>query len=335
MAIPPEPGDAPDGAAPVGGSPAPGAPLAEVVAALEGRYDPALAESWDAVGLVCGDPQETVRRVLFAVDPTAAVVDEAIESGADLVVTHHPLLLTPVHGVPASDPKGRLVHRLVRAGVGLFVAHTNADRAAEHGVNDALAAAFGLTGTVPLDPVADAGTENGATPSRAGLGRLGRLPGPMTLREFGALAAAVLPVTAGGMRLAGDPDRPVRSVAVCGGSGGSLLGAAAAAGADVLLTSDLKHHAVSEALEAGGPALVDAAHFATEWPWLPTAAELLRSDLAGRVGTAVSTLRTDPWTGHAPGGAGSGSPPTWRRASPGADPETGARPRADGGPQVG
>ena len=121
-------------------------PLREVIAALDARYDPALAESWDAVGLVCGDPDEPVGRVLFAVDPTSAVVDEVIETGADLLVTHHPLLLTPVHGVPADDPKGRLVHRLVRAGAGLFVAHTNADRAAEHGVNDALAAVLGLRG---------------------------------------------------------------------------------------------------------------------------------------------------------------------------------------------
>ena len=123
-----------------------GAPLAEVVAAIEARYDPALAEGWDAVGLVCGDPAETVRSVLLAVDPTAAVVDEAVAGGVDLVVTHHPLFLTPVHGVPADDPKGRLVHRLVRAGAGLFVAHTNADRAAGHGVNDALAAALELAG---------------------------------------------------------------------------------------------------------------------------------------------------------------------------------------------
>src|SRR3712207_2324560 len=109
----------------VHGLPLPGATLAEVVAALESRYDPALAEPWDAVGLVCGDRSETVRSVLFAVDPTTDVVDEAVERGVDLVVTHHPLLLSPVHGVPADDPKGRVVHRLIRAGVGLFVAHTN------------------------------------------------------------------------------------------------------------------------------------------------------------------------------------------------------------------
>jgi dinuclear metal center YbgI/SA1388 family protein len=266
-------------------------PLREVIAALDARYDPALAESWDAVGLVCGDPDEPVGRVLFAVDPTTAVVDEVIDTGAALLVTHHPLLLTPVHGVPADDPKGRLVHRLIRAGAALFVAHTNADRAPDSGVNAALAAVLGLTGAVPLEP---AGTD-----PRAGLGRVGELPEPMTLRAFAERVAAVLPGTVGGVRAAGDPDRVVRRVAVCGGSGGSLLGTAAAAGADVFLTSDLKHHPVSDAGEVAGPALCDVAHFASEWPWLPVAAKALRSDLSGQVEVAVSRLRTDPWTHRA------------------------------------
>jgi dinuclear metal center YbgI/SA1388 family protein len=265
-------------------------PLREVIAALDARYDPALAESWDAVGLVCGDPDEPVGRVLFAVDPTTAVVDEVVEVGADLLVTHHPLLLTPVHGVPADDPKGRLVHRLIRAGAALFVAHTNADRAPGCGVNAALADVLGLTRAVPLEP---AGTD-----PRAGLGRVGELPEAMTLRAFADRVAAVLPETVGGVRAAGDPDRVVRRVAVCGGSGGSLLGAAAAAGADVLLTSDLKHHPVADAGEVPGPALCDVAHFASEWPWLPVAADRLRQDLDGRVEVAVSRRRTDPWTHH-------------------------------------
>src|SRR5829696_7138650 len=265
-------------------------PLREVIAALDARYDPALAEGWDAVGLVCGDPDEPVGRVLFAVDPTTAVVDEVIAAGAGLLVTHHPLLLTPVHGVPADDPKGRVVHRLIRAGAALFVAHTNADRAPEGGVNDALAAVLGLTDAVPLEPAAG--------DPRAGLGRVGTLAEPLTLRAFAARAAAVLPATVGGVRAAGDPDRIVRRVAVCGGSGGSLTSAAAAAGADVLLTSDLKHHPVSEMIDSSGPALCDVAHFASEWPWLPVAADLLHRDLSGRVEVAVSRRRTDPWTWH-------------------------------------
>jgi len=267
-----------------------GMPLREVIATLDARYDPALAEPWDAVGLVCGDPDEPVRRVLFAVDPVAEVVDEVLETGADLLVTHHPLFLTAVHGVPADDPKGRLVHRLIRAGAALFVAHTNADRAAGTGVNDALAAVLGLRDAVPLQPAPD--------DPGVGLGRVGRLDEPTTLRGFADRAAAALPVTAGGVRVAGDPGRRIERVAVCGGSGGSLLPAAEAAGADVLLTSDLRHHTVSEWQQSTGAAVCDVGHFATEWPWLPVAAETLRRDLSDRVEVGVSRRRTDPWTWH-------------------------------------
>jgi dinuclear metal center YbgI/SA1388 family protein len=123
--------------------------LADVVAALDELYPPAWAESWDAVGLVVGDPDAVVRRVLFAVDPVAPVVAEAAERGADLLVTHHPLYLRGTTTVAATDPKGRVVHRLVAGGCGLFVAHTNADVAAP-GVSDALAEAIGLTDVRPL-----------------------------------------------------------------------------------------------------------------------------------------------------------------------------------------
>jgi len=123
--------------------------LADVVAVLDRLYDPSWAESWDAVGLVAGDPDSEVRRVLFAVDPMRAVVDEAIAGGFDLLVTHHPLLLRGVNSVAATTPKGRVVHDLIRSGTALHVCHTNADNA-NPGVSDALAAALGLTGTRPL-----------------------------------------------------------------------------------------------------------------------------------------------------------------------------------------
>ncbi|MGW6129937.1 Nif3-like dinuclear metal center hexameric protein [Cellulomonas sp. NPDC055163] len=384
-------------------------PLAEVVRLLERRYPPATAESWDAVGLVTGDPGQPVRRVLLAVDPVAAVVDEAVAWGADLVLVHHPLLLRPVTSVAATTFKGALVHRLVRSGVALHVAHTNAD-AAHGGVAEALADAVGLVDQVPLVaqpvealdkhvvfvPVADAerlvdalaaagagavgeysrcawrttgeGTftpsdradpavgrrgeattvvearvemvaprrlrravtaamraahpyeevafdvlelarEDGAT----GLGRVGRLPGPTTLRGFAERVAQALPATAQGVRLAGDPDGVVERVAVLGGSGDSLFDAVRAAGVDAYLTADLRHHPASELRERaefeaapGAPAtpyLVDVAHFASEWPWLERAAADLRADAraaGATVETRVSTLRTDPWSGRVP-----------------------------------
>jgi dinuclear metal center YbgI/SA1388 family protein len=126
--------------------------LADVAAIMEGLYPPSLAASWDAVGLVCGDPAQPVTRVLFAVDPVEVVVDEALELGVDLLVTHHPLFLHGTSSVAATTAKGRSVHRLIRAGVGLHVAHTNADHA-NPGVSDALASVLGLVDTRPLEPL--------------------------------------------------------------------------------------------------------------------------------------------------------------------------------------
>jgi dinuclear metal center YbgI/SA1388 family protein len=265
--------------------------VADAVAVLDAAYPPALAESWDAVGLVCGDPADEVTKILVCVDPVESTVDEAIESGAQLIVAHHPLLLRGVHGIPADTPKGSLVHRMVRAGVALFCAHTNAD-AADPGVSDALAAAIGLTVTGPLNPNPDGTT---------GIGRVGTLDEPEPFAVFVERVARALPTTAGGVRAAGDSNRPVRTVAVSGGAGDSYLGVVAAAGVDAYVTADLRHHPASEHLAAGGPALVDVAHWASEWPWCGQAAGILSAAIGGTVSVTVSTIRTDPWTAQAPG----------------------------------
>lgn len=373
--------------------------LGDLLTALEGWFDPRWAEPWDAVGLVCGDRDDNVERLLLAVDAVPATVGEALDVGAQLLVTHHPLLLTAVHAVPADDPKGGLVHRMIRAGVAHYVAHTNAD-VATPGVSDALADRLGLTALRPLqvqdeepldklvvfvpldseatliDALAAAGAGrlgdydrcawtttgtgtfrplDGADPTigsvgeiervaesrvemvvpqrvrgpviaalrgahpyeepafdllaqapmpgRRGTGRVGVLAAAMTLAEFTAHAAAVLPPTAWGVRAAGDPARRVRTVAVCGGSGAALIEAARRAGADVFLTADLKHHPVVEAVsERGGAgmALVDAAHWATEAPWLDALAGALQQRFATTVDVRVSRQVTDPWTVHVP-----------------------------------
>ncbi|WP_308250691.1 Nif3-like dinuclear metal center hexameric protein, partial [Nonomuraea rhizosphaerae] len=182
-----------------------------MIGELEAAYPPARAESWDAVGLVCGDPARRVRRVLFAVDPVAVVAEEAVEWGADLVVTHHPLYLRGTTSVAATTPKGRLIHQLIKHDIALYTAHTNAD-VANPGVSDALARAVGLTGDlVPLRPFPD-------DPWR-GLGRIGDLPSATTLGEFAERAAAGLPATSWGIRVAGDLSRQVSRVAVRGGGG--------------------------------------------------------------------------------------------------------------------
>jgi putative NIF3 family GTP cyclohydrolase 1 type 2 len=140
-------------------------------------------------------------------------------------------------------------------------------------------------------------------PGSRGLGRVGRWPTAGTLRDFGDHVAAALPATPHGVRLGGDLDRQVRSVAVCGGAGDDLFDAVRAAGVDAYVTADLRHHPASEALEHGRPGLVDVSHWASEWPWLADCERLLRrglGDAADTVETRVSTLVTDPWTAVPP-----------------------------------
>jgi dinuclear metal center YbgI/SA1388 family protein len=261
--------------------------VGDVVDVLESAYPPALAESWDAVGLVCGDPAEPVARVLVCVDPVESTVDEAIENNTQLVIAHHPLLLRGVHGVPASTPKGSLVHRLIRAETGLYCAHTNAD-SANPGVSDALAEALGLTVTGPLDPNDD---------GRTGIGRVGELETPEPFHAFVDRVADALPKTAAGVRGAGDPNRLIRTVAVSGGAGDSYLGAATSRGVDAYVTADLRHHpAIDHLATEHAPALVDVSHWASEWPWCEQAAAILRAGLGGNVDITISIRCTDPWT---------------------------------------
>jgi len=287
----------------------PAASLADVIALLDARYPPAGAEDWDAVGTVCGDPAQPVRRVLFAIDATHAVVDEALAWEADLLVTHHPLFLRGVHSVAATTAKGEVVHRLIRGSCALHAAHTNADSPAG-GVPESLGLAVGLVDLVPLVPAPGSAS--------TGAGRVGRLPEPTTLRAFAERVAAVLPTTTQGVRIAGDLDAQVSVVAVVGGSGDSFFEAVRGVGADVYLTGDLRHHPALELREragfeaaAGGlsradgrPFLVDVAHSASEWPWLARAAALLADDVAAGHGTTVETrvsaLSTDPWTARLP-----------------------------------
>ena len=366
--------------------------LADVVDLLHTWYPPATADSWDAVGLVAGDPSREVARVMFAVDPTLEVAREAVEWGADLLVVHHPLFLAPVSSVAATTPKGRTLHTLTAGGCALLTAHTNADQAAS-GVSESLALALGLRDLAPIRPApagpldkvvvfapvdaADAvraalheagagrlGDYDSASWSAAGQGRFRPLDGatpaigrvgdlevvdevrvevvaprgrrtavvrallaahpyeepafdvvPLadpglattgtgrigavdetTLEQFAARVAEALPATAHGVRVAGDPQRPVRRVAVCGGAGDFLLDELAHSDVDAYVTSDLRHHRAGEFVEHGGPALVDVAHWAAEWTWLPVVEARLRAAVGDRVGTRVSTRCTDPWT---------------------------------------
>ncbi|MEY2849092.1 MAG: hypothetical protein RI885_1759, partial [Actinomycetota bacterium] len=177
---------------------------------------------------------------------------------------------------------------LIRADCALLAAHTNAD-VVETGTSAVLAAAVGLEDARPI---------RSAEGGRTGLGRVGGLAVPVGLGTLARRLAALLPATAPGIRVSGDYDQPVSRVAVCGGAGDSLLSEPAVVGADVYITSDLRHHPASEAREnarlTGGPALIDISHWASEWLWLEVAAGELTRALPG-VEVSVSDIRTDPW----------------------------------------
>jgi len=260
----------------------------DVAAAIESLWPVAGARQGDVVGLTVGNRAAPVQRILLVVDPVAETVDEAVAIGADVVLAHHPLLLRGINEVSEDAYKGALIVKLIKADVALFAAHTNAD-VVERGTSGALATALGLQGVTAID--ADAGASTG-------IGRVGDLPETTTLGALARAVSALLLATATGVRVAGPEHAAVRRVALCGGSGDSLLGHPAVVGADVYLTADLRHHPASEARErafrGNGPWLIDMSHWASEWLWLGAAAAQLRAALPG-VDVQVSTLRTDPW----------------------------------------
>lgn len=278
--------------------------LADLREAAESLWPAATAESWDRVGLVTGRDDAPLRRVLLAVDAVRETVNEAVEWDASVLFTHHPLLLRGVNSIAEDTGKGAMLADLIRGDCALFAAHTNADQP-EGGVSAVLAGQFGLVDARAIVPGTGSGDEHGTvaavgvTGGAFGIGRVGSLAAPVSLSEFAETIASVLPATVSGVRVAGDPGRLIRTVALCGGAGDSLLDHPLVRLADVYVTSDLRHHPAQESLElsraAGGPALIDISHWAAESLWLDGAAVRLAELLPG-VEFRVSGLRTDPWT---------------------------------------
>ena len=238
-----------------------------------------LAQSWDNVGLLVGDPTREVNSVLVALDVTQAVAEEAKEQGCGLIVAHHPLMncaWSPVQSVRTDLPQGKLITTLIQNGISAICMHTNLD-SAFGGVNDALAAALGLRDIAPF--------------SEDGIGRIGTLEQEMPLEKFAVLVKDRL--RAGGVRYAGG-GRNVRRVAVGGGACGEYASLAASLGCDTFVTADLKYHDFQNA-SGMGLNLLDAGHFPTENVVCPILADYIRCRFS-EVEVALSRVHREVFT---------------------------------------
>ncbi len=247
------------------------------------------AESWDNCGLQVGNPQEPITRLLVALDPSTPVLAEARERGCQCVVTHHPLLLHPLSSIRTDSWPGSVVESAVFGGISIIAAHTNLDTA-RHGTNAQLAQLLGLAITGPLDGEPSLCQDS----LYGGMGVVGLLAREATAQEIGAELKNALGAVC--VRIAGDGKKRVVRVAVCSGSGGSLIGKALAWGADLFITGDLKYHDARLA-EEHGLAVIDIGHFASERPVLEVLCDLFRTRAASEaleLDVFVSQSEFDP-----------------------------------------
>ena len=208
----------------------------------------AIQEKWDNSGLCIGSPDAPVSSVLFGLDCTPELVDEAIECGADMIVTHHPLIFSGLKKISPEDMVGEAVIKAIKAGISIYAAHTNADKVIA-GVSGAMAAKLALQNVEIL-------SEDG---EGTGLGVVGDLPEPMTAQQMVALVKERFGLQA--MRTSKLIDGEIKKVALCGGSGGSLISAAKAAGAQLYLSGDISYH---NFFTPEGFMLMDIGHYESE-----------------------------------------------------------------------
>lgn len=212
----------------------------EILGIIEAWAPKANAEEWDNSGLLIGHAEDTVSRVLIALDITPGAVDSAIAVGADLIITHHPVIFSPLKVLDSH----RLPYRLAAAGIAVISAHTNLDKAVG-GVNDVLAELLGLTDVQALDD---------------GMCRIGKLPEETTAKALAKQVAVVLNTVPRVNNTGGS----IRTVAVCGGSGGNFIPSVGPM-ADAFITGEVKHHEWLMANEQG-LTVIEAGHYATEFP---------------------------------------------------------------------
>ena len=228
-----------------------------------------LSEEWDNPGLQVGSLSGEAEKIIVALDPTLEAVQEATRKNAQVLMSHHPLLFRPLSRLDRDRYPGNVIALALAGSISIIAAHTNLD-AAQGGINDALSFLLGLNDVKPLQAAAGDG--------QSGLGRIGTLAEPMTLEGFSRKVREKL--DAQQVRVVGNPGSRIRTAAVVGGSGGSMILSAHSMGADALVTGDVTHHQALEARSLG-LAVIDAGHFCTERKALSFFAENLRKGLRG------------------------------------------------------
>jgi len=240
----------------------------DILNALETIAPATLAEAWDNIGLQLGSRQWPVKRVLTALDPTPGVIREVRNRKANALVTHHPLIFSPLHALDLDIPLGGLLQELLCHQIAVISAHTNLD-SVQGGVNDILASFLGVDHLTVLQPLPN--------DVHCGLGRIGNLAAWTTLADLAAEIKSRLAIPR--IRFAGDPQLPVHRVALCSGSGSSLLRTFLASGAQAYITGDVRYHEARE-VEAHGLGVIDVGHYESEHIILESFSKQLADQMA-------------------------------------------------------
>ena len=220
----------------------------DVTQVIEGFAPLSIQEKWDNSGLCIGSPDAPVSSVLFGLDCTPELVDEAIECGADMIVTHHPLIFSGLKKISPDDMVGEAVFKAIKAGISIYAAHTNADKVIA-GVSGAMAAKLGLKNIEIL-------SEDG---EGTGLGVVGELPEPMTAQQMLEMVKERFALKT--VKASKPVEGEITKIAMCGGSGGSLISAAKAAGAQLYISGDISYH---NFFTPEGFMLMDIGHYESE-----------------------------------------------------------------------
>ena len=239
----------------------------EIMQVIEAAYPRSAALDFDNVGLLAGRAGKEVNRVYLALDATDAVIDRAIEAGADMLITHHPLIFSPMKRVTDEDFIGRRVVKLIQSDIAYYAMHTNYDVLGMATLSEKI---LGIKNSQVLDvTMCEDGNEEG-------IGRVGDLEKPMTLEECCVYVKHKLKL--GSLKVFGDMNGIVSRLAVSPGSGKSAVAPAIAKGADVLVTGDIGHHDGLDAVEQG-LAVIDAGHYGTEYIFIDDMKHFLEDKL--------------------------------------------------------